>query len=116
MPRRGEPLVAVVNPLLVDALVLAGADEVFHLHLLELARAEDEVAGRDLVAKRLADLRDAERNFAAHRRLHVQEVDEDALRGFGAQVGEGVGVVLHGRRADGRAEHQVEGPGSVKSK
>ena len=39
--------------------------EELHLHLLELARAEDEVARRDLVAKRLADLGDAERRLLA---------------------------------------------------
>ena len=42
-----------------------GADEVLHLHLLELAHPEDEVAGRDLVAERLADLGDAERQLLA---------------------------------------------------
>src|SRR5579885_3811907 len=93
----------------MDALVFAGADEVFHLHLLELARAEDEVAGRDLVAERLTDLRDAEGNLASHRRLHVQEVDEDALRRFGPKIGERCRVVFIGDCADGRAEHEVEG-------
>jgi hypothetical protein len=104
-----EPVEAVVDPLLVRLLVLARAHEIFHLHLLELARAEDEVARRDLVAERLADLRDAERQLAPHGRLHVEEVDEDALRRLGPEVGEGRGVVLRRGRADGCAEHQVEG-------
>ena len=82
-----------------------GRHEELHLHLLELARAEDEVAGRDLVAERLADLRDAERRLLARRRLHVGEVDEDALRGLRAQVRDRR-VVLH--RADEGLEHQVE--------
>src|SRR5829696_6963242 len=99
-----EPLVAVVDPLLMHALVLAGAHEVLHLHLLELARAEDEVAGRDLVAERLADLRDAEGNLPPQRRLHVQEVDEDALRRLGPEVSQRVRVVFRRRCADGRAE------------
>ena len=42
-----------------------------------------KLPGRDLVAERLADLRDAERRLLAGRRLHVGEVDEDALRGLG---------------------------------
>ena len=46
-----------------------GFDEELHLHLLELARAEDEVPGRDLVAERLADLRDAERDLLPRRLL-----------------------------------------------
>jgi hypothetical protein len=45
----------------------ARLDEELHLHLLELAGAEDEVARRDLVAERLADLRDAERRLLAAR-------------------------------------------------
>jgi hypothetical protein len=42
---------------------LAGRDEELHLHLLELERAEDEVAGVISLRKRLADLRDAERRL-----------------------------------------------------
>src|SRR5262249_34853331 len=54
------PLEALLLPVLVPLQVLAGLDEELHLHLLELARAEEEVARRDLVAERLAGLRDAE--------------------------------------------------------
>src|SRR5690606_230587 len=64
-----------------------------HLHLLELARAEDEVARRDLVAEALADLGDAERGLHAGAREHVREVHEDALGGLGAQVVEPLFVV-----------------------
>ena len=67
---------------------LVGRDEELHLHLLELARAEDEVAGRDLVAERLADLRDPERRLLARELQRVLEVEEDALRGLGTQVGD----------------------------
>ena len=84
---------------------VVGRDEELHLHLLELARAEDEVARRDLVAKRLADLRDAERRLLARELQDVLEVDEDALRGLGAQV-DGRARVLHG--AHRRLEHEVE--------
>src|SRR5690606_20159457 len=56
------------------------------LHLLELARAENEVAGGDLVAETLADLGEAERRLLARRGLLLTEVDEDALGRFGAQV------------------------------
>ena len=77
----------------MPGLVGAGLDEELHLHLLELAGAEDEVARRDLVAERLADLPDAERRLAARRGQHVRVVDEDALRGLGPQVGQ-PGLVL----------------------
>ena len=87
--------------------VLARRDEVLDLHLLELAHAEDEVARRDLVAERLADLRDAERQLAIGRVEHVLEVDEDALRRLGPQVGERLRI---GDRADLRLEHHVERP------
>src|SRR5437879_2660793 len=67
-------------PLAVEAQRLRGTREVLHLHLLELARAEDEVAGGDLVAKRLANLCDPERELLSRRLLDVLEVDEDGLR------------------------------------
>ena len=38
------PLLALVAPVLVPLARLVGRDEVLHLHLLELAGAEDEVA------------------------------------------------------------------------
>ena len=52
-------------PVLEPVIVLARADEVLELHLLELARAEEEVPGGDLVAERAADLRDAEGELQA---------------------------------------------------
>ena len=64
-----------------------GRHEELHLHLLELARAEDEVAWGDLVAERLAHLGDAERRLLAARLQHVDEVHEDALGRLGPQVG-----------------------------
>ena len=86
-------------------LGLAGRNEELHLHLLELERAEDEVAGRDLVPERLADLRDPERWLAPRDLEHVLVVDEDPLRGLGAKVDLGAGLL---DRADARLEHQVE--------
>ena len=61
--------------------------------------------GRDLVAEALADLGDAERRLHAQRGGDVLEVDEDALRGLGPQVGER-GIVAN--RPDRGLEHQVE--------
>ena len=80
-------------------------DEELHLHLLELAGAEDEVAGRDLVAEGLADLGDPERRLLAGEAEHVLEVDEDALRRLRPQVDL---RALAGDRADVGLEHQVE--------
>ena len=95
-----EPVIGQLEPVL-------GAAEVLDLHLLELARTEGEVARVDLVAERLADLRDAERHLDALAGLvaDVFELDEDALRGLGAQVG---GRAIIGRRAHLGLEHQVE--------
>src|SRR3712207_1514252 len=64
-PEAGVPVEARLAPVLVPARRLLWGHEVLHLHLLELARAEDEVARRDLVAERLAHLRDAERRAPA---------------------------------------------------
>ena len=84
---------------------LGGRHEELHLHLLELARAEDEVAGRDLVAERLADLGDPERRLLARELQDVLEVDEDPLRGLRPQVGDRAGLL---DRPDRGLEHQVE--------
>src|SRR5450755_2778679 len=74
-----------VDPVLMPLFVAARLDEELHLHLLELARAEDEVSRRDLVAETLTLLRDAERRLLARRLLHIQVVDENALRRLGSQ-------------------------------
>ncbi|EOD65990.1 putative transcriptional regulator [Amycolatopsis vancoresmycina DSM 44592] len=101
------PLRALVDPVLVPALVLARLDEELHLHLLELARPEDEVARRDLVAEGLADLADAERRLLPRRRLDVGEVHEDALRGLRAEV---VQALFGLHRAEVGLQHHVEVP------
>mmetsp|Transcript_3897 Transcript_3897/g.11976 ORF Transcript_3897/g.11976 Transcript_3897/m.11976 type:complete len:334 (-) Transcript_3897:71-1072(-) len=86
----------------------AGLDEVLDFHLLKLSRPKDEVAGRDLVSKRLADLRDAKRHLGSGGAGHVLEIHEDALGRLGPEerVGAGVGLC-----ADRRLEHQIEGHG-----
>ncbi len=101
----GVPVPALLHPVLLPRLVLARLDEELHLHLLELAGAEDEVAGRDLVAEGLAHLRDAERRLATRSGLHLGEVGEDALRGLGAEVRDGTGVL---RRAEMRRQQARE--------
>src|SRR5262249_46983257 len=95
----------LVDPVAVPALRVCGRDEELHLHLLELAHPEEEVAGRDLVSEGLADLRDAERRPAARELQDVLEVDKDALRGLRPQVRQR-GRILEG--ADVRLEHEVE--------
>ena len=93
-------------------MVPAGAvlrwHEELHLHLLELAGAENEITRGDLVAERFADLGDAERWPLACRPHHVGEVHEHALSGLRAQVH------LGGRVGDGTGpggEHEIELPG-----
>ena len=104
-PEAEVPAHALVDPVAVPLLRLRGRDEVLHLHLLELERAEDEVPGRDLVPERLSDLRDPERRLAPGDLRDVLEVDEDALRCLGAQVGVEPRLL---DRADARLEHEVE--------
>ena len=74
-----------VAPVFVPLARRVRVAEELDLHLLELARAEREIPRRDLVAKALADLRDAERNLHPRAVEHVLEVDEDALGRFGPQ-------------------------------
>src|SRR5439155_5359456 len=99
------PLEPLLDPVPVPLLGLVRRHEVLHLHLLELAHAEEEVARGDLVAERLTDLRDAERRLAARYLEHVLEVDEDALCGLGPEV-RSRAPVLH--RAHLGLKHQVE--------
>src|SRR5439155_420971 len=101
----GVPAEPLGAPVLVPLRPLVGRHEVLQLHLLELARAEHEVAWRDLVAERLADLRDPERRLLARRRQHVREVGEDALRGLGSEVRD---RALRLDRAGMGLEHEVE--------
>src|SRR5437667_2556922 len=99
------PLQARRPPVVVPLLVLAGTDEELELHLLELARAEEEVARGDLVAERAPDLGDAEGELQARGLEDVPEVDEHALRGFRAQERHVRGVL---ERPDEGLEHEVE--------
>src|SRR5215211_1061769 len=100
------PVEALLDPVLVPFGIRAWLHEELHLHLLELARAEYEVARCDLVPERLPDLGDPERYLDPAGLQDVLEVDEDPLRRLGPKVrdvlralyGPGVGL-----------EHQVEG-------
>ena len=73
--------------------------------MLKLTRAENEVAGRDFVAERFADLANAERHLSAGGALNVREVDENALRGFRAEIQLVFRVFGYALE---RFEHQVE--------
>src|SRR3954447_25981896 len=99
------PAHPLLDPVRVPAIALVRRDEELHLHLLELAQPEEEVPRRDLVAERLADLRDAERRPPPGQLEDVLEVDEDALRGLRPQVGGGAPL---DERAHRGLEHQVE--------
>ena len=102
---RCVPVQAVFYPALVAAFVFARLHEILDLHHLELAGAKDKAAGGDFVAKRLADLGYAEWQALSGCVEDVFEIDEYALRGFGAQKGDG-GVVFYW--AYECLEHQVE--------
>ena len=73
-----QPVLAVVLPVGKPLQIGVGLAEELALHLLKLTGAEGEVARRDLVAERLADLADAEGQLAAGRALDVRKVDKDA--------------------------------------
>ena len=60
-PKRTVPFHAGLAPMVEPFELLARAHEKLHLHLFELAHAENELPGNDLVAESLADLRDTER-------------------------------------------------------
>ena len=104
------PLHAGFLPLGEPVELCAGLDEELHLHLLELAHAENELPGHDLVTEGLADLRNAERNLHAAGLLDVQVVDENALGRLRTQIDD---VRAFGGGAHGGLEHQVELADSV---
>ena len=99
------PFHAGFLPLFEPVQLGAGLDEELHLHLLELAHAEDKLAGHNLVAEGLSDLGDTERNLHPAGLLDVQIVHKNALGGLRTQINE-VGAV--GRGAHGGGEHQVK--------
>ena len=110
-PRRRHAVALVPGPPPRQPVLEGGgrlglrAHEVLHLHLLELAHPEDEVARADLVAERLADLGDPERQLLARRLEDVLEVDVRALGRLRPQVDDR-GVLLD--RPHERLEHEVE--------
>ena len=80
---RKKPITAESSPVLEPFHVGAGLAEEFHLHLLELQRAEYEVAGCDLVAEALAYLADAERDLPSAGPENALIINEDALGSLG---------------------------------
>ena len=92
-------------PLLEPFHLFARTNEELHFHLFELAHTENELTGNDLVTESLTDLGDTERYFHAAGLLYVQEVDENTLCRFRAQI------YFHGTigsRSHLRREHQVK--------
>src|SRR5437762_12438665 len=102
-----KPLMTGIDPFLMSRFVFARSHEIFHLHLLKLARAENEITGRNFVAKRFADLRDAKRQLASTGVQDVEKIYEDALRGFRTKIDECFGIVLCSC-PDVRANHKIE--------
>lgn len=101
-------LEAKLQPLVGKGKAVFSAAEVFYLHLLELSRAEGEVARVNLVAEGFADLGNAEGDLHAGGIQHIFVLAEDALSGLGTQPTDGSGVVLIGCSTDGGLEHEVE--------
>ncbi len=83
----------------------AGLHEELHFHLLELAHAEYELAGNNLVAEGFSYLCYAERYLHAAGLLHVEVVDEDALCRLWTQVNLACGIAC---RSHLGGEHEVE--------
>src|SRR4051812_47498846 len=61
-------------------------DKVLYLHLLKFAEAENKIARSYFIAKRLADLGEAEWKLGMECIKHVLKIHKHALRGFGSQV------------------------------
>ena len=100
-----KPILAEFLPIRKPLKVGARLAEELQLHLLELSDAEDEVSGSNLVTEGLADLTDAERHLHSRGSLHVQEIDEYALRRLGAEIQRADAVLGDALKG---LEHQVE--------
>ena len=103
--KRIEPVAAEASPVFEPLQIRSRPAEKLKLHLLEFARAEGEVARRNLVPEGLSDLADAERNLFPGGSLDVLEIDEDTLRCLRTEI-DGVLRVL--RDALEGLEHQVK--------
>ena len=101
------PVPPLVDPVFKPFIIRAGHAEKLHLHLLELASAENEVTGGDLVSEAFTDLSYSERQFLAGGLLNVDEVYKYPLRGLRPHKDLRAGF-LH--RAHKSLEHTVELP------
>src|SRR3989442_11340300 len=111
-PEPDDPFHPLLAPELEPFLVRARLHKELHLHLLEFAGPEYEVARRDLVSKCLADLGDPEWDLLARRLEHVHVIDVDALRRLRTEIH------YRGRlfdRPHEGLEHEIEHPGRGQS-
>src|SRR5690348_11295622 len=69
--------------------------EIFDLHLLELARAEDEVARGYFITESFSLLRYTEWHVRVQRVYDIAEIRENSLRRLGPQITLRVSVVNH---------------------
>ena len=84
--QRLMPAHAGLLPFLEPVKFTAGAYEELHFHLLEFTHPEDKLTCHDFVTESFTDLGDTERNLHTSGFLDVQEVHENTLSCFGAQV------------------------------
>ena len=99
------PFEASLAPCVEPFELLARTHEELHLHLFELAHAENELTCHNLVAECFSDLRYAKRNAHASCLLHVEIVYEYALGRLRTEI------YLHCSVGSGThlgLEHQVE--------
>src|SRR4030095_12039481 len=82
----GVPGKALVDPLLVPFLIRSRQDKEFDLHLLEFPGAECKIPRRDLIPKRLTDLRDSEGQLLPRSLKDVVEIDKDSLGRLGPEI------------------------------
>ena len=104
-PEVDVPLHAVCLPFLEEFHLCTWPAEEFHLHLLELPHAENELACHDFISECLSDLGDSERNLHPAGLLDIEILHENALGGLRTEVNLVVGIT---GIADLGAEHQVE--------
>src|SRR6266568_7608703 len=93
--KRAGPLPYGLAPHFKRLFPIAGMHKIFDFHLLELTRSKDKITRADLVAERLALLRQTKRHIRIKAVNDIFVVREDALRGFRPQITLGIFIVCN---------------------
>ena len=100
-----QEVFAVFSPVIQPFQICTGFAEEFQLHLFKFSGTEGEVTGCDFVTEGFTNLTDTEGQFFSCGSLHIFEVYEDTLCGFGTQINHVFRILCYALEG---LEHQVK--------